>query len=73
MKFLADESIEKPVIDWLRGQNFDVRYITEILEGSPNITPAQFYDALSHYYDYKEQIKKEIRAEDLPGIERNLT
>jgi len=30
MKFLADESVEKPVIDWLRGQDFDVRYITEI-------------------------------------------
>jgi len=30
MKFLADESIEKPVIDWLRGQDFDVRYVTEI-------------------------------------------
>ena len=30
MKFLADESIEKPVVDWLRGQDFDVRYITEI-------------------------------------------
>jgi len=30
MKFLADESIEKPVIDWLRGQDFDVRYVAEI-------------------------------------------
>ena len=30
MKFLADESIEKPVVDWLRGQDFDVRYVTEI-------------------------------------------
>ena len=30
MKFLADESIEKPVVDWLRGQDLDVRYITEI-------------------------------------------
>lgn len=30
MKFLADESMEKPVVDWLRDQNFDVKYITEI-------------------------------------------
>lgn len=30
MKFLADESIEKPVADWLRGQAFEVRYVTEI-------------------------------------------
>lgn len=40
MKFLADESTKKSVVDWLRGQDFDVRYITEILEGFPNITPA---------------------------------
>ena len=27
---LLAESIGKPVIDWLRGQDFDVRYVTEI-------------------------------------------
>ena len=30
MKFLADESVEKPVVDWLRGQDVDVKYVTEI-------------------------------------------
>jgi len=29
MKFFADESVEKAVVDWLRDQNFDVVYIAE--------------------------------------------
>ena len=29
MKFLADESVEKPVVDRLRNQGFDVMYIGE--------------------------------------------
>lgn len=29
MKFLADESVEKAIVNWLRGQNFDVAYIAE--------------------------------------------
>ena len=29
MKFLADESVEKPVVGWLRNQSFDVMYIAE--------------------------------------------
>lgn len=29
MKFLADENLEKPVVEWLRGQGFDIRYIAE--------------------------------------------
>lgn len=29
MKFLADESVEKSVVDWLRNQGFDVMYIAE--------------------------------------------
>lgn len=29
MKFLADENVEKPVVDWFRNQNFDVVYIAE--------------------------------------------
>jgi len=46
--------------------------VEEILEGFPNITPAQFYDALSYYYDYKEQVEKEIKAEDLHEIEKEF-
>jgi predicted nuclease of predicted toxin-antitoxin system len=35
MKFLIDESVEKPIVDWLRDQKYDVIYITE---KSPAIT-----------------------------------
>ncbi len=29
MKFLADENLEKPIVDWLREKGYDVLYITE--------------------------------------------
>jgi len=35
MKFLIDESVEKPVVDWLRDQKYDVIYVAE---SSPAIT-----------------------------------
>ena len=61
----------------IRVKNIIIHYksgmsVEEILEGFPNITPAQFYDALSYYYDYKEQIEKEIRAENLHKIEKEF-
>ncbi|MEA1964040.1 MAG: DUF433 domain-containing protein [Candidatus Aerophobetes bacterium] len=61
----------------VRVKNIIIHYksgmsVEEILEGFPNITPAQFYDALSYYYDYKEEIEKEIRAEDLREIEKEF-
>ena len=61
----------------IRVKNIIIHYksgmpVEEILEGFPNITPAQFYDALSYYYDYKEQIEKEIREEDLQEIEKKF-
>jgi len=61
----------------IRVKNIIIHYksgmsVEEILEGFPNITPAQFYDALSYYYDYKEQIEKEIRAENLHEIEKEF-
>jgi uncharacterized protein (DUF433 family) len=34
--------------------------IEEILEGYPSITPARFFDALSYYFDNKEEIDKEL-------------
>ncbi len=34
--------------------------IEEILDGYPNITPAQFFDALSYYFDHKDEIDKEF-------------
>jgi len=29
MKFLIDESVEKPIVDWLRDQKYDVMYVAE--------------------------------------------
>lgn len=34
--------------------------IDEILNGYPNITPAQLFDALSYYFDHKKDIDKEF-------------
>jgi len=34
--------------------------IEEVLEGYPNITPAQLFDALSYYFDNKEEIDKDF-------------
>ncbi len=34
--------------------------IDEILDGYPNITPAQLFDALSYYFDHKDEIDKEL-------------
>lgn len=33
----------------------------EILEGYPSISPAQLFDALSYYFDNKEEIDAELR------------
>lgn len=32
----------------------------EIIEGYPSITPAQLFDALSYYFDNKEEIDREL-------------
>jgi len=61
----------------IRVKNIIIHYksgisVEEILEGFPNITRAQFCDAPSYYYDYKEQIEKEIRAENLHEIEKEF-
>lgn len=34
--------------------------IEEILEGYPNIAPAQLFDVLSYYFDNKEEIDREL-------------
>jgi len=31
MKFLADENVEKPIVDWLRMNGYDVLYISEFM------------------------------------------
>ena len=35
--------------------------IEEILDGYPSVTPAQLFDALSYYFDHKEEIDKELQ------------
>ena len=34
--------------------------IEEILEGFPTLKPAQLFDALSYYFDNKDEIDKEL-------------
>lgn len=34
--------------------------IEEILEGYPSLKPAQLFDALSYYFDNKDEIDKEL-------------
>jgi len=34
--------------------------IEEILEGYPSVTPAQLFDALSYYFDNKEEVEREL-------------
>ncbi|MCI0691220.1 hypothetical protein L0337_04330 [candidate division KSB1 bacterium] len=36
----------------------------DILRGFPTITAAQFYDALSYYYDHKDEIEEFIEANE---------
>ena len=43
-----------------------------ILEGFPNITPAQFFDALSYYHDHKEEINDSLHRDDPDVIEEEL-
>lgn len=38
MKFLADENVEKPIVDWLRKEGHEVNYIAE---EAPSITDKQ--------------------------------
>ncbi len=33
MKFLIDESVEKPIVDWLRDRKYDVEYVAESSSG----------------------------------------
>ena len=46
--------------------------IEGILEGLPNVTAAQFFDALSFYHDHKEQINESLQQDNLEVIEEEL-
>ncbi|MEX2236326.1 MAG: DUF433 domain-containing protein [Dehalococcoidia bacterium] len=44
----------------------------EILEMYPHLTPAGVYDAISYYYDHKEEVDKNIEENTFEkGLERN--
>jgi len=34
MKFLADENVEKQIVDWLRKNGFDVLFVTEFAKSA---------------------------------------
>ena len=42
--------------------------IDKILEGFPKITAAQFYDALSYYYDHEAEINADMEADELSHL-----
>jgi uncharacterized protein (DUF433 family) len=42
--------------------------VDDILREFPHLTPAQVYDALSYYYDHREQVDREIQG--LTDLER---
>lgn len=42
--------------------------ITEILAGFPTLTAAQFYDALSYYYDRQAEIDADLEADEASAI-----
>jgi len=41
----------------------------EILEHYPQLSPAQLFDALSYYYDHREEIEAQIKEQDLSDEE----
>ncbi len=40
----------------------------DVLAGYPDLTAAQFYDALSYYYDHQAEIDADIDADELPEL-----
>jgi uncharacterized protein (DUF433 family) len=43
-----------------------------ILEGFPNITPSQFFEALAYYYDNKDEIEESIENDSIEHIEKEF-
>lgn len=42
--------------------------VDDILAGFPQLTTAQFYDALSYYYDNQAEIDADIEADELSAL-----
>ncbi|MDI6839446.1 MAG: DUF433 domain-containing protein [bacterium] len=46
--------------------------IEDILDGFPNITPAQLFDTLAYYHDHKNEIEEDIEEDSLEYIEKEF-
>jgi uncharacterized protein (DUF433 family) len=42
--------------------------VADILLGFPNLTIAQFYAAISYYYDHQNEIDTDIKADELSAL-----
>ena len=42
--------------------------VADILSGFPNLTTAQFYAAISYYYDHQNEIDADIEADELSAL-----
>lgn len=43
-------------------------HIDDILEGFPHLRKSQVYDALSYYYDHREEIEEDIEADSVERL-----
>lgn len=42
--------------------------VEEIVEGLPQLTPAQVYDALSYYHDHYDEIEQDVQRNRLENV-----
>jgi uncharacterized protein (DUF433 family) len=42
--------------------------VEEILEGLPDLTPAQVYEALSYYHDHQAEIEQDIEESNVEHL-----
>ena len=46
--------------------------LEEILEGFPNISSAQLFDALSYYHDHRQEVEASLERDDLEEITKEF-
>ena len=72
MKFFIDESVEKPIVDWLRDQKYDVMYVVESSSGITDeevikLANNEKLTCLCYYscgnYTFKNSKKKTVKNE----------
>ena len=66
MKFLIDESVEKPIVDWLRDQKYDVMYVAENSSGITDeevisLANCESRILITNYKDFGELIFRQGR------------